>query len=191
MKPSSNHLVWLVAALFASPEAARARTDPAPADSAGPRSPKPSKAEWRAAAHVTPARLQGRQAAHCAIVQVREWLRVWCDGFRVAAVTHLGGSSAGEELSLSPPDTRGLPTAGGAWFPLNRGESRAVLFWTLGEGYDGPLTVIPAVVVQTDYLGAEPRVLLHDALHEPVRTRAGEKRRLERESSDEDKNTNE
>jgi hypothetical protein len=148
-------------------------------DFPGSRSASPDSAEWKAAPELELSRRVGALAKQCAAKQVREWVRVRCASLQVSAITQLGGNSEGARLRLDPKLPDGLPTGGELVFPIRAGERRVFLFWTLGEGYDGPLTVIPALVVQSEWLGQVPVLVLHDALNEPVRTAQSERRRLQ------------
>lgn len=110
----------------------------------------------------------GALAERCSIKESAGSAEVRCD-FPVSAMTLLSGGPAGTRFRGSGPDAKGLPQAGTITLPLAE-EPRVALFWRLGDGYDGPLTVIPAVVVQAYQSAEGPELLLHDALHEPVRT---------------------
>jgi len=146
-------------------------------------SASPSRADWQTAPLLDLSRRVGPLARTCETRRVREWIRVRCPSLRVSAITQLGGSSAGARLSLDPKSLDGFPAGGELVFPVRPSESRVFLFWTLGEGYDGPLTVLPALVVQSEWAGAHPVLVMHDALNEPVRTAQGERRRLQAEPS--------
>jgi hypothetical protein len=140
----------------------------------------PNAAEWAAAPEIEVSRRTGPSAKRCETRLVREWLRVRCASLRVSAITQLGGSGEGARLRLDPKSADGLPAGGELVFPVRPGESRVFSFWTLGEGYDGPLTVLPALVVQSEWSGERPVIVLHDALDEPVRTAQSERRRQQK-----------
>jgi hypothetical protein len=143
------------------------------------RSAAPDAAEWSATPAFELSRRIGAQAKLCEARKLREWVRLRCGALRVSAITELGGSAEGVRLRLDPKSADGLPAGGELVFPMRPGERRVFSFWTLGEGYDGPLTVIPALVAQSDWSGEHPFLVLHDALNEPVRTAQSERRRLE------------
>lgn len=163
------------AALQPAPEAAKSAAESRDFPAVASGSPKP--AEWQSSQPFDVSRRVGSVSAHCETRRVREWIRVRCPALRVSAITQLGGSAEGARLNLDPKSADGLPAGGELAFPIRPGESRVFLFWTLGEGYDGPLTVIPAIVVQSEWAAAQPVIVVHDALNEPVRTAQGERRR--------------
>ncbi len=140
----------------------------------------PSSQEWHGAEAALPTRSVGVRASNCRVRRVREWASIRCFGMPTSAITQLGGMQKGVSFHLDPPGEDRLPREGVLVFPLRRGDRRVFSFWTLGDGYDGPLTVIPAVVVQADWQGEHPALLLHDALSEPVRTARGERRKQEK-----------
>ena len=139
----------------------------------------PSAAEWKGAPSVTAERSIGALSQRCVAHTLRGWLSVRCD-FPVSAMTQLGGSRNGVTFVGASPDARQLPQSGTVRFPAS-GAPRVFLFWTLGEGYDGPLTVIPAVVLSSEGgPDGQPHFRLHEALHEPVATARSVERRLAR-----------
>jgi hypothetical protein len=146
---------------------------------ASPRSAVPARAEWSQGTSLETTRRVGPITQACEIRRLREWVRVRCAGLQVAALTQLGGAEDGVQFALDAATSNGLPGGAQLIFPQRAGETRVFQFWTLGPGYDGPLTVIAALTVQSDATGAEARLLLHDALNESVRTVQGERRRLE------------
>jgi hypothetical protein len=137
------------------------------------RSPTPTEAAWSTTSSVSLERTFGAKARGCTVRLKAEWMRVRCPGLKTAAITQLGGNRAEVSYFIEPPGVDRVPGAGQVTFPVRMGERRAFLFWTLGPGYDGPLTVVPAVVLQAAWLAgaAEPSVTLSDALHEPVPTK--------------------
>jgi hypothetical protein len=137
------------------------------------RSKAPPTAAWRDAKPVSLPRVSGERASGCEIKVIAEWLRVRCDNFRVSAITELGGTRTDVNYVIEPPGVDRLPGAGELTFPVRPGERRVFLVWTLGPGYDGPLTVVPAVVVQSHWLAGDagPSITCTDALHEPVATK--------------------
>ncbi len=141
------------------------------------KSAAPSSAEWRTAPSVAPTRQWGRLAQSCTVKRVREWAHVRCADLVVSAMTQVGGSNTGLSFHLDSALDNGVPKSGVALFPLRKGDRRALLFWTLGPGYDGPLTVVPGVMVQAEWTGDEAVLVLHDALHEPVPTASSLRRR--------------
>jgi len=147
------------------------------ADLAAQRTERPEEQAWQAAPSLQLTRSVGPQASACHVQRVREWARVDCPDLRVSAITQLFGAVEGVNYRLAPKAPDGLPTSGAVVFPLRREQVRGFLIWTLGPGYDGPLTVVPAVVIQTDFRGEAPRVLLHDAVNQPVPTQQEERRR--------------
>lgn len=99
-----------------------------------------------------------------------------------AAITEVGttegrGTSSDVQFNLDPAAEDGMPREGEVVFELFEGERRVFSFWTFGDGYDGPLTVIAGVVVQASRTKATTTLLLHDALNQPIRTAQGELRR--------------
>jgi hypothetical protein len=137
------------------------------------RSQAPSQATWSATSPVILARAYGTRARGCEVKLSVEWLRVSCPGLKTAAVTQLGGDRREVSYFIEPAGDDRVPGAGQVTFPVRVGERRAFLFWTLGPGYDGPLTVVPAVVLQASWHSEAdgPSVTLTDALHEPVATK--------------------
>lgn len=133
----------------------------------------PTAAEWEARMRVNLGRTYGDKAGTCDVRLIDEWIRVRCASFKTSAITQLGGANTGVHSAIEPPGADRLPGAGELIFPVRPGERRVFLFWTLGPGYDGPLTVVPAVTVQSQWLaGSEnPSITLTDALHEPVATK--------------------
>ncbi len=140
----------------------------------------PSSQEWHGAEAALPTRSVGVRADNCRVRRVREWASIRCFEMPTSAITQLGGTQKGVSFHLDPPGEDRLPREGVLVFPLRRGDRRVFSFWTLGNGYDGPLTVIPAVVVQADWQGEVPTLLLFDALNEPVRTARGERRKQDK-----------
>jgi hypothetical protein len=140
--------------------------------------PAPSSEQWRAATPVQPTRAIGTNATQCRVRRVEEWVSIRCAGTKVSAMTQLAGNVTGVSFHLDPPGADRLPTEGVLVFPLRPGDRRAFTVWTLGDGYDGPLTVVAGIVVQTEWTGEVPTLLLHDALVEPVKTRQSALRRL-------------
>lgn len=138
--------------------------------------PLPTVADWSTSTPFAFSRVAGLRASTCVAARVREWVRVRCPTLRASAITQLGGSSADTYLSISPPGRDGVPEGAEVVLPLRPKERRVIMLWGLGPGYDGPLTVVPALVLQTDWSGAVPMVALYDAVHEPVRTARGERR---------------
>lgn len=138
-----------------------------------PESPSafPRPMEWTQGRWVELPRRSGVHAGGCRVEQLREWLRVRCEGMRVSGITQLGGAP-GARYAIEPAGDDRIPGGGEIVVPVRRGDRRVFLLWTFDEGYDGPLTVVPGVVMQEYWLAgaAAPVVVLTDALHEPVRT---------------------
>ncbi|WP_438036953.1 hypothetical protein [Sorangium sp. So ce204] len=133
--------------------------DELPLDAA-PFPPEPSRqptaAEWKAAPRVRLSRA-GPAAAGCRAYRAREWLRVRCPELTVSAISLLGGKSEGVAFWIDPP--RGgseLPRGGEVMFPIRRGDRRVIQILTFGPGYDGPFTLLPAIVIQEQWLEDEP-----------------------------------
>jgi hypothetical protein len=151
--------------------------DAAPIDTAqtfmNARSKPPRQATWDAISVANLGRAYGARARACEVKLSVEWLRVRCPSLKTAAITQLGGNRGEVSYLIEPAGADRVPGAGQVTLPVRMGERRAFLFWTLGPGYDGPLTVVPAVVLQAVWPnGAEgPSVTLTDALHEPVATK--------------------
>ncbi|MGC4088999.1 MAG: hypothetical protein QM756_14080 [Polyangiaceae bacterium] len=139
-------------------------------------SPEPQPKEWEAAERFQATRATGARATACFASRVREWLRVRCPALRVSAITQLGGETNGTRFAIDAPSKDDVSEGGEVVLPLRPKQRRVVMFWSLGRGYDGPLTVVPGVVLQTDWSDGAPRVVLHDAVHEPVRTAQSERR---------------
>ncbi len=136
------------------------------------RTPAPPVAAWQAVTQVGFGTIQGEKALSCEYRLIAEWLRVRCPQLKTAAITQLGGTRSDVRYAIEPPGVDRVPGAGELTFPVRPGERRVFMFWTLGPGYDGPLTVVPALVVQSHWLsGEEPRITVTDALHEPVATK--------------------
>jgi hypothetical protein len=100
------------------------------------------------------------------VLRVREWIRVSCPDLVTASLSHLGGTPTGMSFWIDPPregkDAK-LPAGGEVMFPMRRGDRRVVQFLSFGPGYEGPLTQLPALVVQELWLeGAKgPELLLY------------------------------
>jgi hypothetical protein len=137
------------------------------------RSKPPTAAEWQARMSVRMSHIHGEKAGQCDIRLIDEWLRVRCASFKTSAITQLGGARTDVKYAIEPPGADRVPGAGELIFPVRPGERRVFMFWTLGPGYDGPLTVVPAVVLQSHWLAGSmnPSITLTDALHEPVATK--------------------
>lgn len=132
----------------------------------------PTVAAWKAAQPVTLPRVYGSHAKACEVRRIAEWLNVRCVD-KTSAVTQLGGDRTDVSYYVNPPGADRISAAGQATFPLRTGDRRVILFWSLGPGYDGPLTVVPSVVLQASWLKGQdtPYISLTDALHEPVATK--------------------
>ncbi|WP_437538917.1 hypothetical protein WME79_22715 [Sorangium sp. So ce726] len=133
--------------------------DELPLDAA-PFPPEPSKqptaVEWKAAPRVRLSRA-GPAAAGCRAYRAREWLRIRCPELTVSAISLLGGKSEGVAFWIDP--ARGgseLPRGGEVMFPIRRGDRRVIQILTFGPGYDGPFTLLPAIVIQEQWLEDEP-----------------------------------
>lgn len=166
-----------------TPQGAASVTPPAPvvpsappAVAPAPLAPPPTSEAWSKAPLIAPRRAVGPQARACQVQAIGEWFKVRCTGLVTSAITELGGNSQNVYLHLDAPNDDGLPREGVVVFALPARERRVLSFWTLGEGYDGPLTVIAGVVLQAYWQGGQPIVLLHDAFNQPVRTAQSELR---------------
>jgi hypothetical protein len=137
------------------------------------RSPVPAPAAWKSAESFSVKRVFGAKAGACTVRRIAEWVQVKCPELKTAAITELAGNDADVSYYIEPAGDDRVPGAGHVTFRARRGDRRVFLFWTLGPGYDGPLTVTPAVVVQESFSAgsAEPLLTMTDALHEPVGTR--------------------
>lgn len=138
---------------------ATATGDELPLDAA-PFPPEPSKqptaAEWKAAPRVRLSRA-GPAAAGCRAYRAREWLRIRCPELTVSAISLLGGKSDGVAFWIDPPRAGSeLPRGGEVMFPMRRGDRRVIQILTFGPGYDGPFTLLPAIVIQEQWLEDEP-----------------------------------
>ncbi|AUX43515.1 hypothetical protein SOCE26_049640 [Sorangium cellulosum] len=119
-------------------------------------SKQPTAAEWKAAPRVRLSRV-GPAAAGCRAYRAREWLRLRCPELTVSAISLLGGKTEGVAFWIDPP--RGgseLPRGGEVMFPIRRGDRRVIQILTFGPGYDGPFTLLPAIVVQEHWLEGDP-----------------------------------
>ncbi|WP_437493857.1 hypothetical protein WME75_21370 [Sorangium sp. So ce1014] len=139
----------------AAPDAGEERpldVEPFPAEP----SKQPTAAEWKTAPRVRLSRT-GPAAAGCRGYRRREWLRIRCPELTVSAISLLGGKTEGVAFWIDPP--RGgseLPRGGEVMFPIRRGDRRVIQILTFGPGYDGPFTLLPAIVVQEQWLDDEP-----------------------------------
>jgi hypothetical protein len=90
----------------------------------------------------------------------------------IAAITQLAGSALTTRRSIAPEGADRMPGGGTLLLAATPGDRYVFTFWTFGPGYDGPLTVVPAVQVQVSWLDGKtaPTLLLSDALYEPVPT---------------------
>ncbi|MGK3993575.1 hypothetical protein [Sorangium sp. So ce1024] len=117
---------------------------------------QPTAAEWKTAPRVRLSRT-GPAAAGCRAYRMREWLRIRCPELTVSAISLLGGKTEGVAFWIDPP--RGgseLARGGEVMFPIRRGDRRVIQILTFGPGYDGPFTLLPAIVVQEQWLDDEP-----------------------------------
>ena len=130
----------------------------------------PSRTEWATAEPVLLTRVSGARAVRCSAHATQGWLKVRCPELHTSAITQLASEGAAVVAHIEPAGDDRIPGGGEVVFPILKGDRHALLWWTLGEGYDGPLTVVPGLVLQEYWLGAEPVVLLSDALNEPVPT---------------------
>jgi hypothetical protein len=132
--------------------------------------PKPT--EWDHAEPLRPTRVSGEHAPGCKVDRVRQWLRIRCDAMPSAAITQLTGDAQATRRSIGPEGADRMPGAGTLLLALTTGVRHVFTFWTFGPGYDGPLTVVPAVQVDVSWLEGHPTptLLLSDALYEPVPT---------------------
>ena len=166
---------WMLAsvALLLVAPLADATDNEGPAPWPTVKSAPPSVAAWKAAQPSELPRVFGVHAQGCKIKRIAEWLNVRCPDFKAAAVTQLGGNRNDVGYFIEPPAADRVPGPGQVTFAVRQGDRRVFLFWTLGPGYDGPLTVVPAVVVQESWLAGSdsPSITLSDALHEPVATK--------------------
>ncbi len=126
------------------------------------KSPRPTPTEWRQARQVA-LRYRAPKGARCGAFLLREWLKVRCAGGTVSAVTQLGGERDGVALWIDPPADRATNMPGDAelQFPVRRGDRRVLQLWTFGPGYDGPLTVVPALTLHEEWVDdSGPSLLL-------------------------------
>lgn len=137
----------------------------------------PSEDAWKAAPPFAPQRAIGEHSTACKVRQLKQWYNVRCTGLPTSAITQLGGDDSGVHFRLEPAADDGLPREGEVTFSLREAQSRVFSFWTFGDGYDGPLTVMAAVVVQARRHAGATSILLHDALNQPIRTAQSELRR--------------
>jgi hypothetical protein len=125
-------------------------------------SKKPTPEEWRDAPVVAPTRM-GPRAKGCTVSRVREWIRVSCPDLVTASIGVLGGTMAGYAFWIDPQkegkDAK-LPAGGEIQFPVRKGDRRVVQMLTFGTGYEGPLTQLPAIVVQEHWLDDADRPTL-------------------------------
>lgn len=125
------------------------------------KSPTPTAAEWKDAPAVQLTRT-GPAAKDCRAYRLREWLRVRCPTLQTSVISLLGGSPEGVAFWIDPPPNKDsvMPGGGEVLFPMRRGDRRVIQLGTFGEGYDGPLTVIPALLLQEQWAdGAEAPVI--------------------------------
>ena len=130
----------------------------------------PTAQAWRSAQPLSLLRISGARATRCNARAVREWLKVACPELRTSAITELGSTGTPTLSHIDPAGDDRIPGAGEVVLQLHPGDRHALMWWTLGEGYDGPLTVVPGLVLQEYWLAEQPVVVLTDALHEPVPT---------------------
>jgi hypothetical protein len=114
-------------------------------------SKRPTVAEWATAPKVALTRVSPNLTG-CQAFLLREWLKVRCAGMPLAAFSLLGGERNDVLMWITPAkEPTEPPSSGEVIFPLRKGEVRVLGGWTFGEGYDGPLTVLPAFVLQEDW----------------------------------------
>ncbi|NUP05280.1 MAG: hypothetical protein HOW73_04375 [Polyangiaceae bacterium] len=125
-------------------------------------SPTPTAVEWRDAPEVAPTR-RGPRASGCKTYRVREWIRIACSELVTASIATLGGTVQGNAYWIDP-QTEGkdakLPSGGEMVFPVRKGDRRVIQILTFGPGYEGPLTQLPAIVVQEHWLDDEESPVL-------------------------------
>jgi hypothetical protein len=120
----------------------------------------PTAAEWTAAPRVRLSR-RGPAAEGCRAYRLREWLRVRCPDLTIATISLLGGQTEGVAFWITPsPEGSGLPRGGEVMFPVRRGDRRVVQITTFGAGYDGPFTILPAVIIQEQWLDGDPAPII-------------------------------
>lgn len=122
------------------------------------RSPQPTRDEWSTQQRHVKLTRSSKAASRCLASVVREWLRLRCSGGVASAVTLLGGERDGVLFWIDPPPDKATNIPGDAEiiFPVRRGDRRLIQVWTLGPGYDGPLTVVPSFVVQEHWVDGAP-----------------------------------
>ncbi|EYF03753.1 hypothetical protein [Chondromyces apiculatus] len=118
-------------------------------------SKRPTAAEWADAGVVRLTR-SGPATAGCRTYRVREWLRFRCPDLTFSAVSLLGGRTEGVAFWITPPKDSDLTRGGEVMFPVRRGDRRAFQILTFGPGYDGPFTLLPAIVLQEQWLEDDP-----------------------------------
>ncbi|AKT37280.1 hypothetical protein [Chondromyces crocatus] len=122
-------------------------------------SKQPTPAEWASAPTVRLTRM-GPAAAGCRAYRVREWIRFRCPHLTVSAISHLGGRTEGVAFWITPPKDSDLPRGGEVMFPIRRGDRRVFQILTFGAGYDGPFTLLPAIILQEQWLDGDPQPTL-------------------------------
>ncbi|NUO51882.1 MAG: hypothetical protein HOV80_23780 [Polyangiaceae bacterium] len=117
-------------------------------------SKKPTPEEWRDSPVVAPTRM-GPRAKGCTVSRVREWIRVSCPDLVTASIGVLGGTATDYAFWIDPQkegNDAKLPAGGEIQFPVRKGDRRVIQMLTFGTGYEGPLTQLPAIVVQAHWL---------------------------------------
>ena len=120
-------------------------------------SKRPTTAEWRDAPEVRATRA-GPRAKGCHLYRLREWVRISCPDLVTASIAVLGGTAKGYAFWIDPAqegEGGKLPAGGEALFPFQKGDRRDLQFLTFGPGYEGPLTQLPALVLQAHWLDDE------------------------------------
>lgn len=149
--PAASAASSALAALTVNDEERPLDAEPFP----GEPSKQPTAAEWAAAPRVRLTRM-GPAAAGCRAYRTREWLRFRCPDLVVAAISLLGGRAEGVAFWTTPPKGSDLPRGGEVMLPLRPGDRRVIQLLTFGPGYDGPFTILPAVVLQEQWLEGDP-----------------------------------
>ena len=120
----------------------------------GEPSKQPTAAEWKDAPRVRLTRMgPAAAAAGCRAYRLREWVRIRCPELVTSAISLLGGKPDGVAFWITPPGSgSALPRGAEALFPIRRGDRRVIQILTFGAGYDGPFTLLPAIIIQEQWV---------------------------------------
>jgi hypothetical protein len=125
------------------------------------RTPAPKADEWRDAEPVA----LTRNTTTCRAYRVREWIKVRCSGFTVAAVAMIAGPSEGASVFIDGAPGATKEERENNWFKRNgltvqfpaiQGQGHVFQIFQFGESYDGPGTPEVKHILTEHWASGEP-----------------------------------